>query len=949
MIAVRYATRLAWVVVCLALFILTGCSGRRSEQYTEQGNTYLRLGNVAAAVGAFQAALDADPANAQAKLGQARCLQLQSKSDEALAAYREALVLDPALDAAYVEGVRLVLTGQTAASEDATALADAYAAVNPEHGGILKSYVLREAGDSAGAIAVLDALRTQFPESMAVRVNLAATHLAAGNAPEAERILKEALDTLQPDSIVAQMGLIEAYQAQEKLPEIVAELRQLVQQRPEDSGLKLALAQSLLEGGTVDEAEAIARVVFEERPESPWANYVMGCCLLERGDFPEAVQCLELALRGLPGQPKIAEKLSLARRGQQVPDDSGVTAAVASGSVDGTEDWRSRWRAASFSDLLADRARVIAREPDAAETLTLAALFAGDPVALADLRAQLAGNSPVGDFLTAMEANDVETLRSVLDAWDETASDRKLLRKNAEGFAYARLGARGRAMNAFTECLRIWPDNGVALWNLASMYRGARMPQFAARCLQKLLVQYPRNVDARIALYYVLLEAQMTEEARRAAEATYAIFPGNAQVVANLARIYRQTGDSELSLVVMKEAVAADPDEPLLLLVLAETLLEQDDAVAAAPVLDKAAAQQADKGRVYYLQAFLAARQDRWDDVAAHCEAAGAGAPLSLRLLHAAALIRRGESQEAASRLVQADGTTPLRPAQTSVILEALDALPDGGPAVDSSLAGILESNPEALAGFAYGRACQAAGFYGPAFEAFAAVDDQVKGQSRVVALALSNLSRAATINDRQALAEAFTRKYPDMAAAWLGVAQVARALDDTDRERAALAKAAQVAPEDSGVLLMQASLYEKENNFEEALATYRRLAALDPDNPLMQNDLAYSILRVEGDPTEALALAEAAVEKLGANAHALHTLGLAQLRCRQYDDAEKSLATALNLRPGDPTLMLDYGQLLISQGNAGEGRNQVALALSNADALGLDFPRRAEAERIVE
>ena len=127
------------------------------------------------------------------------------------------------------------------------------------------------------------------------------------------------------------------------------------------------------------------------------------------------------------------------------------------------------------------------------------------------------------------------------------------------------------------------------------------------------------------------------------------------------------------------------------------------------------------------------------------------------------------------------------------------------------------------------------------------------------------------------------------------------------------------------------------------------RLLALIPGRPDIQNNLAYSLLQTGGDPKQALDLAQQAAEKMKLNPHVLHTLGLAQLRNEDIAGARKSLVTALELRPGDPTLLLDLGQALIAEGRAEDGKRQVAAALTYADRLGLDFPRRAEAEAIAK
>jgi tetratricopeptide (TPR) repeat protein len=85
-----------------------------------------------------------------------------------------------------------------------------------------------------------------------------------------------------------------------------------------------------------------------------------------------------------------------------------------------------------------------------------------------------------------------------------------------------------------------------------------------------------------------------------------------------------------------------------------------------------------------------------------------------------------------------------------------------------------------------------------------------------------------------------------------------------------------------------------------------------------------------------------------GPNASVFHTLGLAQYMSGRFEDSRKSFWEALELRPLDPTLLFDYGRALIATSQRDEGRGQISLAITLTDQLGLEFPRRAEAEKVL-
>ena len=318
------------LALVISVVMASGCGGRRSAQYTQQGNTYLRLKKVVEAEQAYQKALDVDAQNKEAKLGLARCYAIEKKYDQALGAYRELTDADPSFGEAQLEAVKILLTqagapgqmGDNYTPEIANQVEEFVAKfekANPEQGGMLRAFVLRQTGRIDEAVALLTKLRDQFPNSSMARVGLASAYLAANKPEQAEQELKDVLDTIEPDSVAARMTLIDVYRTQGKLPEIVEQLQQLVAQQPDDSGLKLALARSLLDSGRIDEAEAAARPVLTANPDSGWANYVVGCCLLEKGVYAEAVECLETAAHALPQEPGVINMLARARSGDELP------------------------------------------------------------------------------------------------------------------------------------------------------------------------------------------------------------------------------------------------------------------------------------------------------------------------------------------------------------------------------------------------------------------------------------------------------------------------------------------------------------------------------------------------------------------------------------------------------------------------------------------------------
>ncbi|MFO7975855.1 MAG: tetratricopeptide repeat protein, partial [Candidatus Hydrogenedentota bacterium] len=565
----RYARVLGVALIaCLLAVIATGCSGRRSQQQAEIGNTFLGLGKFAEARQAFEKALAMDPGNMEAELGLARCLAAQDNLEAALEHYQTVIGREPSIGAAYEEAVPILLRRERTA--DATELANAYEKVNPLKGGLLKAFILRTTDQTDEAVTLLENLSRTFPESADVRISLASSYMSAGDDAKAIEILESVLETLDPDSLSARMKLVEVYQKQGKIDEIIEQFREMVDQNPDDVGLQLALARSLINKGEYDEAEEIGRAVLTELPESGWANYVVGACLLAREQRKQAIPYLQTAAQALPNFEIVREHLAMARS-QQAGETGSEEAETPpadetpapSPDVTPVEEasWQTLWKQAQLDELLRQSDTLLAsEEPNLRETLVLAALFSGERARARQLAEALPADSPLSALLAALEEKKPEAVVNVFDSWTETDPKRAILRDNAYGFALMLVGARAKAMQELSACYAKSPENAVALYNLATLYRTAQLPQYAAQVLDRLLVLYPNNLGARRLLLTLLVENGDLERARGVAELTYQLYPTNSQSVLDAARVYRITGQLDLAESILRNALATMPE-----------------------------------------------------------------------------------------------------------------------------------------------------------------------------------------------------------------------------------------------------------------------------------------------------------------------------------------------------------------------------------------------------
>ena len=92
-------------VALVILLALPSCGGRRSEQFRQQGDTMIELGKLDDASSYYAQALQANPQNPEAVVGQGRVLAAQGKHEEAMAKFHAAMVMDAANTSAYEAAV----------------------------------------------------------------------------------------------------------------------------------------------------------------------------------------------------------------------------------------------------------------------------------------------------------------------------------------------------------------------------------------------------------------------------------------------------------------------------------------------------------------------------------------------------------------------------------------------------------------------------------------------------------------------------------------------------------------------------------------------------------------------------------------------------------------------------------------------------------------------------
>ena len=161
------------------------------------------------------------------------------------------------------------------------------------------------------------------------------------------------------------------------------------------------------------------------------------------------------------------------------------------------------------------------------------------------------------------------------------------------------------------------------------------------------------------------------------------------------------------------------------------------------------------------------------------------------------------------------------------------------------------------------------------------------------------------------------------------------------DRCLEALERARKLGPVRSvDLLVMQSQALDQLNRPAESLAVLREALAMEPANPLVQNNIGYLLLEQGQNLEEAVALIERSAKATPDNGSVVDSLGWAQFKLGRLQEAEATLRRAADLNPFSPEVRKHLGEVLVKVGKLAEAAEQWERALAFA------FPDRKDLEK---
>jgi tetratricopeptide (TPR) repeat protein len=205
---------------------------------------------------------------------------------------------------------------------------------------------------------------------------------------------------------------------------------------------------------------------------------------------------------------------------------------------------------------------------------------------------------------------------------------------------------------------------------------------------------------------------------------------------------------------------------------------------------------------------------------------------------------------------------------------------------------------------------------------------------------ALSQAGRDdAAIEALRQLAKAF----PELPTVWISLGDALRKQELFAEATGAYDRAVALFPEDARgqwiVYFARGITHERQKQWPEAEADFRKALALEPDQPQVLNYLGYGLVELKIKLDEALSMIERAVAARPEDGYIVDSLGWALYRLGRYEEAVAHMERAVELMPIDPVVNDHLGDVYWAVGRKREAEFQWRRALSFADAAPEENP----------
>ncbi len=453
------------------------------------------------------------------------------------------------------------------------------------------------------------------------------------------------------------------------------------------------------------------------------------------------------------------------------------------------------------------------------------------------------------------------------------------------------------AEKSFNTALQIDPTNEEALTGLADLYGQLGDSK---RAVEKLKLAVEKNPNPRI-LFGLGKAYEDLNDYKAAADAfkrALELGGDEDQIVPELAKSLMDAGQADEALKLYTELSAANPRNPEYQIRLAELYIMQGDAAKARSAINRAKVAAGNDPRVRYAEISVFEAEDKNDQAIA-----------AMKSILDDTEKKTYSDDEAKNREIFLNRLARLylkadKTAQAVATLRQISAIdPTTGPSVEVAIIDAYRGAKDLSSARTEADAALAKfpKDLGVIAEHGSVLADQGKVEEGVKELRSASKTPDPKIELQVAQIYEKTKRYPEMA----------KALDTAE-------KAAKTDDEKVDVYFMRGAMFEHEKKFDEAEAAFRKVLAINPQNPGALNYLGYMLADRNTRLDEAYTMVRKALDLDPENGAYMDSLAWVYYRQGKLSDAEGLLTRALE-KLKDPTVHDHLGDVYFKEGKTPE------------------------------
>lgn len=466
---------------------------------------YVRAGKLEDALAQLDKARQGNADDLEVVKLRAGILASVKRTDEAIAAYRELIQLDPEQQDSY----------------------------------IILSSLYAQNKDPVAAVNVLKELVSKVPDSLFGYYYLARMLEATGDAAEAEKYYRKAIE-VEPASESIQIDFARALATQGREEQALEVTTRILKSNPKSLAARQLKGQILWEGKKLDEALRTLEELREMEDDPAETRLKIALIKLERKDFAGAEEQLNLILAGHPGNPTARYFLASAYVGMNRLNDAlSELAKIESGE-------RMYVEARTLSAYLLRQEK---RFAEAAEELSAALKVKENDIGLLVYLATVQREAE--QFTEA-----IETMQQVLA--QEPDDDRHLF---TLGVLYHDAGDEAKAEEVMRRVIAANPSNANALNYLGyTLAEGNRSLPEAEELIKRALTLDASNGYFLDSLGWVYFKMGRYQDALVQLERAVKFSPDDAVILEHLGEVLLKLGQRERALKTFEQALRFAPE-----------------------------------------------------------------------------------------------------------------------------------------------------------------------------------------------------------------------------------------------------------------------------------------------------------------------------------------------------------------------------------------------------